>query len=97
MGMFDYVKVEENSLGIPAGEYQTKALECYCDDYVINSDLEIIHTQSSFVKDLPKKETFSKPIRLLNRDSGENIYVDVHNGVIKKVMTEEEYKFVYKC
>ena len=97
MGMFDYVKVEENSLGIPAGNYQTKALECYCDEYLINKDLEIIHVSSSFVRNLPKKETFSKPIRLLNRDTGENVYVKVYNGVVEKVLTEEEYKFVYNC
>ena len=97
MGMFDYVKVEENSLGIPAGNYQTKALECYCDEYLINKDLEIIHVSSSFVRNLPKKETFSKPIRLLNRDTGENVYLDVYNGVVEKALTEEEYKFVYNC
>lgn len=97
MGMFDYVKVEENSLGIPAGNYQTKALECYCDEYLINKDLEIIHVSSSFVSNLPKKETFSKPIRLLNRDTGENVYVKVENGVITKVLTEEEYNFIYNC
>lgn len=95
MGMYDFVKVEENNLGIPAGNYQTKALECYCDDYVINSDLEIIHVSSSFVTDLPKKETFSKPIRLLNRDTGENVYVKVYNGVIEEVITEEDYKLIF--
>lgn len=95
MGMYDFVKVEENNLGIPAGNYQTKALECYCDDYVINSDLEIIHVSSSFVTDLPKKETFSKPIRLLNRNTGENVYVKVYNGVIEEVITEEDYKLIF--
>lgn len=97
MGMFDFVKVEENSLGIPAGNYQTKALECYCDDYIINKDLEIIHVSSSFVSNLPKKETFSKPIRLLNRDTGENVYVKVYDGVVEEIITEEDYKLIYHC
>ena len=43
MGMFDYVEVKENKLGIPEGDYQTKALNCYLDSYEINSDCEIVH------------------------------------------------------
>ncbi len=97
MGMFDYVKVKKNKLGIPAGEYQTKGLECYLDTYEVNEDLEIIQIKSNYVKDLPKKESFSKPIRFTNSDNFEQVYVQVENGVITKVITEKEYNFIYNC
>lgn len=94
MGMFDYVKIEENKLGIPAGEYQTKELECELEVYLVNENLEIILIESSYKKDLPKKETFSKNIRLLHRDTIVNIYAKVENGVIIKLITEDEYNYL---
>ena len=95
MGMFDYVKVKENKLGIPAGEYQTKALNCYLDNYKVNENLELVCVKSDYEKDLPKKETFSKPIRLLHRETLEEVFVQVENGVITKVITKEDYNIIF--
>lgn len=95
MGMFDYVEVKKNKLGIPEGEYQTKALNCYLDNYEINSDCELIQVKSGYDENLPKKETISKPVRLLHRETLEEVFVQVENGVITKVLTKEEYNFIY--
>ena len=95
MGMFDYVQIKENKLGIPAGEYQTKALNCYLDKYILNENLELVCVESAYEKDLPKKETFSKPIRLLHRDTLEEVFVQVENGVITKVITKEDYNIIF--
>mgnify|MGYP006398232471 CR=1 FL=1 len=50
MGMFDYVEIKENKLDIPAGEYQTKALNCYLDNYIVNENLELVCVESDYEK-----------------------------------------------
>ncbi len=96
MGMYDDVSVqEENSLGIKVGEYQTKSLNCYLDNYEVNENLELVCIKSDYEKDLPMKETFSKPIRLLHRETLEEVFVQVENGVITKVITKEDYNIIF--
>ncbi len=82
MGMFDYVNVkEENELGILIGEYQTKELECDLNVYDLDKTLQFKDSKGIDLN-------YNGRMRLLNRGTGENVNVYLHNGKITLLSTK---------
>lgn len=85
MGMFDYVNIkEENTLGIPVGEYQTKELDCTLDNYDLDSTLQFKDSKGNNIN-------YNGCMRLLNRNTDEEVYVYVTYGMIALVSNKKGF------
>ena len=85
MGMFDYVIIkEENELDIPIGEYQTKGLNCNLDTYELDKTLQFKDSKGDDIK-------YNGCMRLLNRNTDEEVFLYVVNGEITQVTNKKGF------
>lgn len=89
MGMFDYIKIPKNDLGITEDEWQTKNLECDLNKYEIKDNILYL-IWSPYEKLVPKKIDLTGIIRLCNNHG--YIYVKFENGKLIEKVTQKDYE-----